>query len=72
MRQLPITTEEIFMEAVEEATNNGETLFVQWHPDYWIKNENWPVVELLENFLCIHTNPNDSWWYIDNGRARVW
>lgn len=73
IRQKPITTEEGFWELLEnlDAKERGETAYVQWHPDY-VKDFKWPQVELLENFLWIHTNPNDSWYYIENGDARIW
>lgn len=73
IRQKPIITEEEFWELLEnlDAKERGETAYVQWHPDY-VKDFKWPQVELLENFLWIHTNPNDSWYYIENGDARVW
>ena len=69
IRQQPITTEKEFYEVLSQL--NAETLYVQWHPDYE-ENLHWPQVELLENFLWIHTNPNDSWYYIENGNARAW
>lgn len=73
IRQQPITTEKEFDEVLSQlnAKERGETLYVQWHPDYE-KDLHWPQVELLENFLWIHTNPNDSWYYIENGDVRVW
>ena len=73
IRQQPITTEKEFHKILSQldAKGRGETLYVQWHPNYE-KDRNWPQVELLENFLWIHTNPNDSWYYIENGDARVW
>ena len=73
IRQEPITTEKEFLKLLEnlDAKERGETAYVQWHPDYE-KDLRWPQVELLENFLFIHTNPNDSWHYIENGDVRVW
>ena len=73
IRQQPITTEKEFYEVLSQldAKEHGETLYVQWHPDYE-EDLHWPQVELLENFLWIHTNPNDSWYYIENGDVRVW
>ena len=73
IRQQPITTEKEFYEVLSQlnAKERGETLYVQWHPDYE-KDLHWPQVELLENFLWIHTNPNDFWYYIENGDARAW
>lgn len=73
IRQQPITTEEEFDKVLSQldAKERGETLYVQWHPDYE-EDLHWPQVELLENFLWIHTNPNDSWAYIENGDVRVW
>ena len=73
IRQQPITTEKEFDEVLSQlnAKESGETLYVQWHPDYE-EDLHWPQVELLENFLWIHTNPNDSWYYIENGDVRVW
>lgn len=73
IRQQPITTEKEFYEVLSQlnAKERGETLYVQWHPDYE-EDLHWPQVELLENFLWIHTNPNDSWYYIENGDARAW
>ena len=73
IRQKPITTAEEFDNLLTElnAKERGETLFIQWHPRYE-EDSQWPQVELLENFLWIHTNPNDSWWYIENGDARAW
>ena len=74
IRQKPITTEEEFYELLSkiDSRERGETLYIQWHPNYEKNDRNWPQVELLENFLWIHTNPNDSWYYIENGDARVW
>ena len=73
IRQQPITTEEEFMEILANNTeDNPINLFVQWSNEYVNSHQNWPQVELLENFLWIHTNPNDAWWYIENGDARVW
>lgn len=73
IRQKPITTEEEFYKVLHDldAKERGETLYIQWHPDYE-KDLKWPQVELLENFLFIHTNSNDSWYYIESGEARVW
>ena len=71
IRQYPIVTEERFMEVLAALTDN-DTLFVQWRPETAAKAKMWPQVELLENFVNIHTNPNDSWWYIESGYARVW
>lgn len=73
IRQQPITTEEEFYEILHQLNSreNGDTLYIQWHPDYE-EDKNWPQVELLENFLWIHTNSNDSWWYIESGEARAW
>ena len=74
IRQKPITTEKEFYELLSkiDSRERGETLYIQWHPDYEENNRDWPQVELLENFLWIHTNSNDSWYYIENGDARVW
>lgn len=73
IRQKPITTVKEFdnLLAKLNAKEQGETLFIQWHPRY-NEDRQWPQVELLENFLWIHTDPNDSWWYIENGDARAW
>ena len=75
IRQQPITTEAEFFEILSylngKESDNPDTLYIQWHPDY-TKNQNWPEVELLENFLWIHTDPNDSWYYIENNEARAW
>ena len=74
IRQKPIITEEEFYELLSkiDSRERGETLYIQWNPNYEENNKNWPQVELLENFLWIHTNPNDSWYYIENGDARAW
>lgn len=74
IRQQPITTEKEFNEILKniDSRERGETLYVQWHPKCEENNDNWPQVELLENFLWIHTNPNDSWTYIENGDVRIW
>ena len=73
IRQQPITTAEEFECILSQlnAIEHGETLYIQWHPDYE-KDLKLPQVELLENFLWIHTNLNDSWAYIENGDARAW
>ena len=73
IRQQPIVTEEEFYKVLHQLNprERGETLYVQWHPDYE-EDRNWPQVELLENFLFIHTNPNDSGFYIENGDVRIW
>jgi len=73
IRQQPITTAKEFEEILKniDSHKRGETLYVQWHPDYE-EDLHWPQVELLENFLWIHTNPNDSWAYIENGDVRIW
>lgn len=65
VRQLPITTEKEFMRALQEACDKEETLYIQW-------KDSTPEVVLVENFIWIQTNPNDAWWYIDNGKARAW
>ena len=69
IRQQPITTAKEFDDWLANHYKD-KTLFIQWHPSYI--NEQWPEVELLENFLYIHTNPNDSWHYIENGEVRAW
>ena len=56
---------------MEISAKDGDTAYVQWSPPYE-KDIKWPQVELLENFLFIHTNPNDSWRYIKSGEARIW
>lgn len=73
IRQQPITTAKEFEKILKniDSHGRGETLYVQWHPDYE-EDLHWPQVELLENFLWIHTNPNDSWAYIENGDVRIW
>ena len=74
IRQKPIITEKEFYELLSKIDTHerGETLYIQWNPNYETTDKNWPRVELLENFLWIHTGPNDSWWYIENGDARAW
>jgi len=73
IRQQPIITSQEFDEILHNINSHerGETLYIQWRPDYE-EDRNWPQVELLENFLFIHTNPNDSWYYIENGNVRAW
>lgn len=74
IRQKPIITEKEFYELLSKIDphERGETLYIQWNPNYEANDKNWPRVELLENFLWIHTGLNDSWWYIENGDARAW
>ena len=74
IRQQPITTEEEFWELISsiDTKERGETAYVQWNPSLYENDSRWPRVELLENFLWIHTNPHDSWYYIENGEARIW
>ena len=70
IRQQPLITEEEFMEAIAEANNNEDTVFVQWRPD--MTDENSPEVVTAENFIWYEVGPNDAWWFIENGQARGW
>ena len=70
IRQQPITTEQGFMDAIKEAYENETTCFIQWKD---VDKSNFePEVVTAENFIWYQTNPNDAWWYIENGQARCW
>lgn len=68
IRQQPITTEKEFLKAAEEAYLREDTIFVQWRD----VRENEPEVVLAENFVFVQNNPNDAWWFLENGEARAW
>ena len=70
IRQQPITTEQGFMDAIEEAYENKITCFIQWKDADASNYE--PEVVTVENFIWYQTNPNDAWWYIEDGQARCW
>lgn len=70
IRQQPLTTEEEFMKAIKQANENETTIFVQWKD---VNDDIYePEVVTAENFIWYQTNPNDAWWYIEEGQARAW
>lgn len=68
VRQQPLTTEKDFLAAIDEAAAREDTIFVQWKD----VDDSSPEVVTAENFIWYQADPNDAWWYIENGVVRGW
>lgn len=68
IRQKPITTEKEFLKALKIVEGWEGTIFIQ----YKNPSPTEPEVVTAENYIFDYNDPNDAWYFIENGSVRAW